>query len=219
MNALIIIINLFILETLLSIDNAAVLSILVIKLPKQEQPKALKYGILGAFAFRGLCLFIAAWLVKITWLKITGGLYLIWLAYQHFSKKDNDDQQSTTVPKIFGLNPFWSTVIMVEIADLAFSLDNVFAAVALTSDIWLIITGVFLGIISMRFVAQKFTTLINKYPVLINSAFIVILCLGLKLIASCIYIHLNSHAFDLLFSLGMMVIFFAPLFFKKNYQK
>ena len=213
--ALVIILNLFILETLLSIDNAAVLSLMVIKLPEVDRSKALKYGIFGAFAFRGLCLFIAAWLVKIVWLKIVGGIYLVYLYLDHFSS--NDQAKPVEVKKLFGLNAFWSTVIMVEIMDLAFSLDNVFAAVALTNNIWLILIGVFAGIVSMRFIANKFTVLMTAYPSLVTSAFFVILFLGMKLILFGImdFIgiknNLDNDTFNLWFSIDMTVIFFLPL--------
>lgn len=221
MNELIIILNLILLESLLSIDNATVLSIMVQKVPFNQQAKALKYGIIGAFVFRGICLFIASWLIKIMWLKIIGGLYLIWLTLEHFFLSGDSENEIKT-KKLFGLSQFWSMVVMVEIMDLAFSLDNIFAAVALTNNIWLIMIGVFIGIISMRFIAQRFTVLINKYPLLIDSAFVVILFLGFKLITAGIldYITknnpLNSHEFDLYFSIFMMIIFFIPLFFNKS---
>ena len=79
-----VIVTLLLLETLLSIDNAVVLAILVSPLPEKQQAKALRYGIIGAYVFRGLCLVFATWLIHIWWLKIIGGLYLIWLAFDYF---------------------------------------------------------------------------------------------------------------------------------------
>lgn len=226
---LLIIFNLFILESLLSVDNAAVLAIMVKDLPYKDRPHALKYGIFGAFLFRGLSLFLASWLIKILWLKIVGGFYLLWLVYGHFSSKNDsiEDASETKDSKIYkfglglGLNRLWATVILVEIMDMAFSIDNIFAAVAMTKDVYLIIIGVFIGIISMRFVAQWFVKLIHRYPSLEKSAFIVIALLGTKLILSGIldyipeydnlYALVNSHVFDLSFSGVMMLIFFFPL--------
>ena len=83
---------------------------------------------------------------------------------------------------------FWSTVVLVEAMDLAFSLDNVFAAVAFSRNIILIWTGVFIGILAMRFVAQVFVKLLEKFPFLEISAFLVIGVLGLKLLFS-VYAH------------------------------
>ncbi len=229
---ILIIFNLFVLESLLSVDNAAVLAVMVKDLPKHEQPRALKYGLIGAFAFRGVCLFLAAWLVKILWLKILGGAYLLYLVYGHFTPKKDTIQEGIDKDKnkLYkwcqkNIGSFWSTVILVEIMDLAFSIDNVFAAVAMTDNFWLIIIGVCIGIISMRFVATWFVKLLAKVPSLERSAFIVIAILGLKLIVSGIVDYmpsatgiksiLSSHVFDLCFSGAMMLIFFVPILSNK----
>ena len=74
-----IILNIVLLEIVLSIDNAAVLSTMVGQLPKSEQKKALTWGIFGAYIFRGLALLFATILIKLTWLKVVGGLYLVYL--------------------------------------------------------------------------------------------------------------------------------------------
>ena len=82
-----IVFNLIIIESLLSVDNAAVLATMVLDLPKEQRGKALKYGIIGAYVFRGICLILAAWIIKIWWLKPLGGLYLLWLAFDYFRTK------------------------------------------------------------------------------------------------------------------------------------
>ena len=86
---LIIILNLILLEIVLSIDNAAVLSTMVNDLPKEDQKKALTYGILGAYLFRGLALLFASFLINLGWLKLVGGLYLIYLAINSFRKSED----------------------------------------------------------------------------------------------------------------------------------
>ena len=73
--SLLVIFNLVVIESLLSVDNAAVLATMVMDLPKSQRKKALRYGILGAYVFRGLCLLFAAMLIKVWWLKPLGGLY------------------------------------------------------------------------------------------------------------------------------------------------
>lgn len=192
---LLIILNLIVIESLLSVDNAAVLATMVMDLPKNQRDKALKYGIIGAYIFRGICLFLAAWLVKIWWLKPLGGLYLLYLAIDYFLKKnatkDEGGEESVDKSKSWiykssvGLvGTFWATVALVEVMDLAFSIDNVFAAVAFTDHIWLIYIGVFIGILAMRFVAQAFVKLMEKFTFLETVAFIVIGVLGVKLTSS-----------------------------------
>ncbi len=188
---------LIIIESLLSVDNAAVLATMVMDLPKAQREKALKYGIIGAYVFRGICLILAGFLVTVWWLKPLGGLYLLWLVWDWWKTKqtpqtDDDllDKQSNwlyrmTVGKI---GNFWATVALVELMDLAFSIDNVFAAVAFSKNIIVIWIGVFIGILAMRFVAQGFVRLMERYPFLETCAFAVIAILGIKLLSS-IYGH------------------------------
>lgn len=220
---IVIILNLIIIESILSVDNASALAAMVQHLPGKQRQKALRYGLFGAYAFRGACLFIATWLVKIIWLKIVGGLYLIWLTYGHFKSKSEDEESNKGAMK-----GFWATVVSVEILDLSLSLDNIFAAVALSNKFWVIMTGVAIGILAMRFVAGWFVKLIEKYPSLESAAFIVIALLGLKLVISgavdympsmvSIKNILESHLFDLIFSGCMMCVFFIPLVIRKKKQ-
>src|SRR5690606_38258390 len=86
--SLTIVLNLIIIESLLSVDNAAVLATMVMDLPKDQRKKALKYGILGAYIFRGICLLFTAILIEIWWFKPLGGIYLLILAVRHFFFKE-----------------------------------------------------------------------------------------------------------------------------------
>lgn len=225
---LLIILNLVIIESLLSVDNAAVLATMVLDLPKEQRNRALKYGIIGAYVFRGICLLIASWLVKIWFLKPLGGLYLLWLAFDYFKGKNKDESESVDKDRswiyrstVGVIGTFWSTVALVEVMDLAFSIDNVFAAVAFTDHMPLIYIGVFIGILAMRFVAQGFVKLMEKFPFLETLAFIVIGVLGLKLLAS-LYTHyaggsalarfIDSESLDLLVSVFTVAIFIVPVF-------
>jgi len=227
---LLIILNLIVIESLLSVDNAAVLATMVMDLPKDQRDKALKYGIIGAYIFRGICLLLAAWLVKIWWLKPLGGLYLLYLALDYFMKKKSkgeeheeeiDKSKSWIYKSTVGLvGNFWATVALVEVMDLAFSIDNVFAAVAFTEHIWLIYIGVFIGILAMRFVAQGFVKLMEKFPFLETVAFIVIGVLGLKLTSS-IFTHfypestvshlIEGEKTDLFVSIFTVAVFVVPV--------
>jgi YkoY family integral membrane protein len=173
--SLIIVGNLIIIESLLSVDNAAVLATMVMDLPTEQRNKALKYGIFGAFFFRGLAMIFAAFLIKIWWLKPIGGLYLLYLVYDWWKGKQTETEEDDFIDKkgnwlykltIGGLGNFWATVCLVELMDMAFSIDNVFAAVAFTPNIILICFGVFIGIISMRFIAQWFVKLMETYTFL-----------------------------------------------------
>jgi YkoY family integral membrane protein len=228
---LLIILNLIVIESLLSVDNAAVLATMVLDLPPHQRKKALRYGIIGAYVLRGVCLFLAAWLVKIWWLKPIGGFYLLYLSFDYFKgkiqKANNGGEEDVDKSKnwlyrstvgVFGV--FWATVALVELMDLAFSIDNVFAAVAFTDHVVLIYIGVFIGILAMRFVAQTFVKLIEKFTFLETAAFIVIGVLGIKL-SSSLYIHffpdapfskmMEGEKADIFTSIFTVAIFIIPV--------
>lgn len=221
--------NLVIIESLLSVDNAAVLATMVKDLPIEQRKKALKYGLFGAYIFRGLAILFASFLIKIWWLKPLGGLYLLYLVYNWWKGRWTEQEEAGTADKknnwiykrlLHALGPFWSTVALVELMDMAFSIDNVFAAVAFSNNIILICAGVFIGILAMRFVAQAFVRLIHQYQFLETSAFVVIALLGIKLLMS-VYEHfyplsrisvfLLSHTADVAVSVITIAIFLIPI--------
>ncbi len=233
---LLLVLNIIIMESLLSIDNAAVLASMVLDLPKTQRKKALFYGMIGAIGFRILCLFLASYLLQIWWIEPIGGIYLLFLVIGYFRKKKLEVELHHEIkkPKTYSflskyITPFVATVFMIQLMDLAFSIDNVLAVVAFTKNMNLIIMGVVIGIITMRFVATWFVTLMSKYPFLETSAYTIIGVLGLKLGLSIIthyypdiafikYIgtggnigHHTKEFVDQLFSLFTLLIFFAPL--------
>ena len=205
--ALAIVGNLVIIESLLSVDNAAVLATMVGDLPPAQRKKALRYGIFGAYVFRAICLVFASFLIKFWFLKPLGGLYLLYLVWDHFraSPAEGDEhiekEKSWFYKKTLGLlGKFWATVALIELMDLAFSIDNVFAVVAFTNNLILIVIGVFIGILAMRLVAQAFVLLMGKYPFLETAAFVIIGILGLKLLLSLVEHFVPTSAFAVFLS-------------------
>jgi len=228
-SSLLVIFNLIVIEGLLSVDNAAVLATMVLDLPPQERPAALRYGIFGAYLFRGLFLAFAASLVSIWWLKPFGGLYLLYLVWSWWNSRGATDAGSRNNEKrnnrlyrfVAGwLGPFWATVVFVEMMDIAFSIDNVFAAVAFTDNLILVCTGVFIGILTMRFVAYGFIRLMEEYVFLESCAYIVLAVLGLRLTFSvfehlwpemAISSYLAGHQADVVMSVITVTIFLVPV--------
>ena len=216
MTEVLIFLNIMILEIVLSIDNAAVLAAMVKELPKDQQKKALTYGIAGAYLFRGLALLFASVLIKLVWLKVAGGLYLMYLAYKALSSKVETEGSSKMTIKIPFLSALWSTIVAIEMMDLVFSIDNVFAAVAFTPNLWLICGGVFIGILAMRFATTKFVKVLEKNPILERVAYWVIGALGLKLVSSYWLHDLNTEAIDVVFSILTLLAFVVPLIIKQK---
>lgn len=182
---LLVVISLVILEGLLSCDNAVALALLVRDLPPHQQSKALRYGIIGAYVFRVIAILAATWIIRQWYLKALGGLYLLWVAGQHFfgKKEEGSDPDAPPATRQFGkLSVFWSMVILVELTDIAFSVDSIAASVALSNKIWVLIVGGMLGILAMRFAAQGFILLLEKHPSLEGAAFAAVAFIGLKLL-------------------------------------
>ena len=128
-------------------------------------------------------LILAAWVIHNRWLLLVGGLYLIKLGVDHLGERP---QAARSAPlrgtEARGERGFWGVVLAVEVVDLAFSLDNVVAAVALSRELWVVMVGVFLGIVTMRVAAGVFSALIARYPVLEATAYLLILAIGLELL-------------------------------------
>jgi tellurite resistance protein TerC len=132
-------------------------------------------------------LLIASWVIQNRWLLLLGGFYLIKLAVEHLGETPAEARaaaaRGTGQPTPRLERGFWGVVLAVELADLAFSLDNVVAAVALSRQLWVVMAGVFLGIVTMRFAAGIFSYLIARYPVLEATAYLLMLTIGLELVA------------------------------------
>lgn len=175
-----VIISLIIIEGLLSVDNALAIAAMANHLPGRQKYLALKFGIIGAYFFRGLCLAFAAWIIENPWLKIGGAAYLIYLMCAHFTSTADEDHDGK--PDNVPAKGFWGTIIAIEVMDLSLSVDNVVAAVAMSPKLWVVCTGVFIGILALRFVAGACIKLIDKYPILADTAFILIGYVGFILV-------------------------------------
>jgi YkoY family integral membrane protein len=168
-------------DSLLSVDNALVLAVVVEHLPRAQRKNALRYGILGAYAMRGASILFASLLINLTPLKVAGGVYLLWLALSHLYASARGTETNATGPSARG---FWMTVVTVEWLDFMFSLDNILATVALSKDTLVVILGVFVSILAMRFVAGLFLRWLEVFPILRTTAYLLVLFVGGKLLAS-----------------------------------
>jgi tellurite resistance protein TerC len=234
-----IIIQLIFLEGILSIDNAAVLGAIVSILPDDkpapypsflnflqpftdrylgmQQTAALKVGLLGAYLGRGSMLLMAAFVIANPWLRLLGAFYLIKLAFENLGARKHAREAEIAVEPQIAATTFWLVVLNVELADLAFSVDNVVAAVALSNQLWMVMAGVALGIITMRFAASIFTYLIRREPIFEPAAYILVLAIGLELILADLY-HLH---FDHLikFSISVSILALCVLYAQTRFLR
>lgn len=185
------------LEGLLAADNALVLAIMVKHLPEKERRRALFYGLAGAFIFRFASLFIITFLVDVWQVQAIGALYLLFIAINHIVRKLYFKNKGNVKEKEHKKSGFWGTVIKVELADIAFAVDSILAAVALAMTLpntnlppiggmdggkfLVIFAGGLIGLIIMRFAANYFVKLLASKPGLEIAAFAIVGWVGVKL--------------------------------------
>jgi YkoY family integral membrane protein len=186
---------LVVLESLLSIDNALVLGVLAQRLAPPLRAKALSYGLLGGIILRLAATAAAAILIRWSVLELLGGVYLLWVAIRYFLGKSHKGA-AIAGQQSWGAARLWPTVIGIELMDLAFAVDSILAAVALVGPaprhsgamihpkFWVIAVGGVLGIILMRFAAAGLAGLLERFPRLHRSAYLLILLIGLKLVVA-----------------------------------
>ena len=188
--------SLVILEGLLSADNALVLALLVQPLRKKDQDRALWYGLVMAFTLRAIGIALASILIGLWWVCALGSLYLIFLTVKHFLSKrsasqnavppeeDDADEVKGSAQEKSRRASFWLTVGQVGLTDLFFAIDSILVAVALVhapAKIWIVYLGGLIGIVLLRIAAQALISLIHRYPLLDNLAYLLVGWAGVKL--------------------------------------
>jgi tellurite resistance protein TerC len=228
LNLLYIIVQVIFLEGILSIDNAAVLGAMVSILPQKDmvpwpgslkflgppvhrllggqRSAALKVGLLGAYLGRGLMLVLANFVIHNHSLKILGAAYLIKLAFNNLGEAESGEEDQVRAKRMEGKR-FWSVVIAVELADLAFSLDNVVAVVALSDNLYIVMFGVFIGILTMRFAAGIFAWMILREPILKPAAYLVVFNIGAELLLNEFFGIEIGAALKFMISAGTLILF------------
>ena len=197
------------LEGLLAADNAVVMAVMVKHLPPEQRKKALFYGLLGAFIFRFISLFLISIIAHFWWIQALGAIYLLYMSIKNlisfFNEKDHQkedgtddhhyDESGEEIKK--KKKAFWGTVLKVEFADIAFAIDSMLAALAIAvtlptvgihfggmdlGQFAVMFLGGMLGVIIMRFAATWVVNLLNKYPGLEGAAFAIVGWVGIKLV-------------------------------------
>jgi len=212
---------LVVLEGLLSADNALVMAILVLGLPRKDHKKALRYGLIGGFVFRIAATLLAVYLIQVAWVKLLGGLYLLYLTYAHFwgHEAGADRRQAPKAKPWLGMSTFWATVVRVEMINLAFSIDSILVAVAMSPKRWVVITGGILGIVAMRLVVGQLLTLVQRYPTLVDGAFVIIAWVGAKLCLD--FLHdagVIGVEIPHVLSIGLIIVIFVVAFIYAKMQ-
>jgi len=203
---------LVLLEAALSADNALVLAILVLPLPKRQQKKALQYGIVGAFAFRVLATLSAVQLIHLEWVKLVGGIYLLYLPIKHFWRHGPHLQGGApaAASTFLGLSLFWTTVVRVESTDIVFAIDSILVAVGMSRKLWVILSGGLLGIIAMRVLIGQILSLVRRYPAIVDGAYVIVAWVGVKLFLEYLHaIHVVGFEIPRWLGIAIVLVLFA----------
>ena len=227
---------LVVLEGLLSVDNVLGIAALASELPASQQRKAIRVGLLLAYVFRVLALFVAGWLATNSWVRWLGAGYLIWLMSSHLTKGHAhevgeallDDDETNDASPVRRDAPRRLRVVLVQIGlmDLSLSIDNVIAAVGLAPKtpsgdpvMWPIYAGVLIAILALQQIAPHAVNLLKKYPILEPTAFVLIGYVGILLVTEEAYhvitgapIHFPAYAKFV----GILMIILTALFYEAD---
>jgi YkoY family integral membrane protein len=167
------------LEAVLSADNAIALAALTqgLRDPKLEK-QALNIGLVLAYVLRMALILVASQVVNQWQFELAGAGYLLWLVYQHFTSPEDEDGEHSE-PRFANL---WQAIPVIALTDLAFSLDSVTTAIAVSRETWLVLLGGTIGIITLRFMTGLFLKWLGEYERLEDAGYVTVALVGFRLL-------------------------------------
>jgi YkoY family integral membrane protein len=168
------------LEAVLSADNAIALAAIAQGMEEEKMRRqALNIGLVVAYILRMGLILGASWVVKYWQFQLVGAAYLLWLVFKYFTSPETGDEGERGTQ--FG--SLWQAVPTIALTDLAFSLDSVATAIAVSDNTILVIAGATIGIIILRFMAGLFIKWLSEYTRLEAAGYITIGLVGVRLLA------------------------------------
>ena len=203
------------LELVLSADNAVALASITKNLNNIDlQRKALNIGIFIALLLRILVILTAQFFLNFWPVKLIGGIYLISLSISKFLSLNNNGSDKNLNENSEKSNiSLFKVILLLSVTDLAFSIDSITAAVAISDQFLLVITGAIIGVIALRFTSGLFIKWLEIYINLEKAGYIAVGLIGLKLIIQLVLFKLVIPEY--LFFLVMLFLFIWG-FSKKN---
>lgn len=183
LDTLILLAVLIALEAVLSADNAIALAAIAQGLEGEKlQNRALNLGLVVAFVLRVTLILTATWVMQFWQFELAGAVYLLWLVFQYFTTNEADPNGESHHhgPRFTSL---WQAIPIIAFTDLAFSLDSVTTAIAVSQDVWLILTGGLIGVLTLRFMAGLFIHWLQEFVHLEDAGFLTVALVGLRLLA------------------------------------
>ena len=185
---------LILLELMLSADNAVALAAIARSNRQAAQEKlALNIGIGLALILRIGLIIVAQWVLQNTWVQLIGSMYLFWLVFDHLRNRHDQEKESSDSNDVkSSQRTLLQTVVLLALTDLAFSIDSVAAAVAISDQLFLVITGATVGIIALRFTASLFIRWLDEYARLETAGFLAVAFIAFRLLIHVIFPDLNQ---------------------------
>jgi YkoY family integral membrane protein len=179
LDSLLILLVLVALEAVLSADNAIALASIAKGLEDAKlQRQALNLGLLFAYGLRLILIVTATWVIQFWQFELAGAIYLLWLVGSYFLT-DRDDNETEHKARFTSL---WQAIPLIALTDLAFSLDSVTTAIAVSDQLWLILAGGTIGVIALRFMAGLFIRWLSEYTHLEDAGYVTVGFVGLRLL-------------------------------------
>lgn len=209
---------LVVLELVLSADNAVALAAIARSglRPKQER-LALNIGIGLALVLRLGLIVVAQWVLQNAWVQLLAAFYLLWLFVDHLRSQHDAADLESSDGKNSGSRSLLKTVVLLAFTDLAFSIDSVAAAVAISDQILLIGTGTIIGIVALRFTSELFIRWLDVYPRLETAGFLAVAFVALRLIVHVLWPLVNQPDWITLLVVG--VVFWWGLSLREDADK
>lgn len=212
------------LEIVLGIDNIIFLSIVVSKLPQEQQASARTLGLAGALFTRVGLLFSLSWMASLVaplfrvsdfpvsgrdLVLFLGGLFLLWKATTeiHESLEGDDDESVVDVPRR-KVPSYWGAIVTIMVLDIVFSLDSVITAVGMTNNLPVMVAAITIAIITMMFFAGPLSRFVDKHPTVKILALAFLIMVGGALVAEGLHFHIPKGYlyFAMAFSVGVEMV-------------
>lgn len=221
MEQIVALLTLILLEVVLGLDNVIFISIVAARLPKHQQKKARRLGLILAMFLRLALLGIISLILKLQGelftvfgvgisgkdlILILGGLFLIYKASTEIYHKMEGEEGDTS--KDIKANSFRSVIIQILILDLVFSVDSIITAVGMVDELWIMYTAVIVTVSIMLFASEPISRFINQHPAFKMLALSFLILIGVSLIGEGLDFHIPKGYiyFSMAFALGVDIL-------------
>jgi predicted tellurium resistance membrane protein TerC len=210
------------LEIVLGIDNIIFLSIIVSKLPKEQQDSARLLGLAGAMITRILLLFSLSWLARLTaplfavagveisgrdLVLIIGGLFLLWKATTEIGEQMEGPHDEDQL-KIKVVTSYFAAIVQIMLIDIVFSLDSVITAVGMTNNLPVMVTAIVIAVLTMMVFSGPLARFVDRHPTIKVLALAFLILVGMALVGEGLDFHIPKAYlyFAMAFSVGVEMV-------------